>query len=314
MSIKPVLNVVGICRFPLKDISTPNAVVLLKQIDARFREQSGDLPVNLLYTTEVSFNSDDLPGIIDGVRNAGVREVIVGTVTNTDRAETAHRLGITKAVAPDFMLDVLQAAKEHNIDFIPGIAHQHEKRKLGGIITENNLPVPKVLKLFPFSGEKTPAGLFSALKAPYASEIKAFEAGGGKIRLANDSEVSATYVCSPTDFANQLRVKAGQKQEIVIGKPFSGMDGSDTNNAMNIFDLLKRSQFDFCFKGTEHGAFGGVKLTDVGTLSKRGVKFIGLGSDFLGGPILQAANEGNFEPAISKVDAVIASVKAAYTK
>ena len=314
MSIKPVLNLIGICRFPVRDISTPKAVELLKRVDARFRELSSDLPVVLPYTTEVSFNSDDLSGIVDGARKAGVEEVIVGTVTSTDRVKKTSQLGIEKAVAPDYMLDVLQAAKEHKIDFTPGIIDNHQKRELSEIITKNGLPIPKRLKLFPFSCERTQAGLLKALEAPYASEIAAFKADRGSVRLANEGEVSQQFVYSPTAFAHQLREKTGQASEIVIGKPFSGMDGLNTESAMNIFELLQRPQFDFCFKGTKHGAFGGVKITDVGALSKRGVEVVGLGSDFLGGEVLRAANEGDFTPALDKVEILIRSVKAAYTK
>ena len=310
MSIKPFLNVVGICRFPLKDINTPNAVEMLRLMDERFGELSGDLPVDLKYTTEVSFNSDDLSGIVNGVRDAGVEDVIVGTVTNTERLERANNLGIKKAVAPDFNSDVLNAAYEYHIDFVPGIMHVHEKRRLGEVIKSQRLPIPQVLKVFPFAGEKTAAGLLAALKAPYATEIGDFEAGGGKIRLAKDGEISHLFVHSANDFAAQMRQKPGQ--EIVIAKPYTGMDGLDINS-MTALSILQR--FDHGLKGAKYGAFGGVKLTDVGTLSKRdGIVAVGLGSDFLGTPVLQAAESGDFAPAISKVDAVIGSIRAAYTK
>lgn len=298
------LTFIGVGR--LRGINPGRAASLLSFLEAGFRESA---PSGVQYKTEIAFTSDRFEEIVEATQKANI-EAIAGTVISEERVETASKLGIKYIVAPDLNKYVGIAAKEHKIKWIPGILNNNEFGDLAAIVRTSKLSFPEVVKLFPFRCDQSAFGLLKALKGPFQDEIEEAARDERKIvahltpefdSLPDGDFREACLACTPTQFSDTLYEST---DPIIVLSPHGGK-GLLSFQEVNLDNRFLEGKSTL-------GAFGGVTLDGTQELIKGGVRVIGLGSDFLSKEVVQAASEGDLEPANAKLKALIASVRAAY--
>ena len=306
MSVAPTIYAVG----RLRNIRPKQAAELLGRVKSGFDYGVSDLNPPPEMKIEIAFTTDDFPGVVKEAQKLGL-EIVAGTVTTPERAETAKRHGIKTIVAPDLNEEVGAKALELGLNYVPGIAWEQELKKLEDLVKQGKIQKPHLVKVFPFQGVRNAADLKKALSGPFGEEID--NPPHGKTIIFFESETfnstfkpeyakdEITFVHSPSDFSAALR--SSEIKLIVFGTPFGGHGISSFNQLRGLVNEASP------LKGIPFCAFGGVKLDDVAYLIQHGVSVIGTGSDLLGEKIVDAAAGGNFKPVDEKVDLLVKQVK-----
>ena len=305
MSVAPTIYAVG----RLRNIRPKQAAELLGRVKSGFDYGVSDLNPPPEMKIEIAFTTDDFPGVVKEAQKLGL-EIVAGTVTTPERAETAKQLSIKTIVAPDLNEEVGAKALELGLNYVPGIAWEQELKKLEDLVKQGKIQKPHLVKVFPFQGVRNAADLKKALSGPFGEEIDNPPKGKHVVFCDTEEyhalmrelgEDTMMFVHSPSDFSAALR--SSKIKLIVFGTPFGGHGISSFNQLRGLVNEASP------LKGIPFCAFGGVKLDDVAYLIQHGVSVIGTGSDLLGEKIVDAAAGGNFKPVDEKVDLLVKQVK-----